>query len=201
MNTNTKRVALLIVTIIYIMGIVYSLNVFIITHKIDIEQIDEIKHENMTAAYPDKYFVVKDESFNGFYDGFEYLSRLLPDYDKEKLDTDNYTYFVSLSRKINLIKYNGSNCKARTYLGFPETYSAIIDCDETMDETIRIYRMRKINIDFDYHSGEDAPDKSVGQSYLRAYLIDIAVITLIYWGCVLMIFKIIQRRKITTNRR
>lgn len=189
-----RKIVLLSALVIYIIGVAYCVNAFIITHEIRFELMDEIKCKKIVEGFPEKYFVIKDD-VNAFYDGFECLEKRLPDYDKAKLDTENYTYFVALNRKIESIKYNGSNCKRRTYFAFPDIYSAIIDCEETNDETVRIYRMKKINIDFDYHSGKDKPEQLIGEWYKKAYSVIGVVASFLYWSLMLIIWHFLKQRK------
>lgn len=147
-----KKTLKMFVLVLIVIGI-YLVNAFVITHELKLKLIDEIEYaESAEHSYGKKYFFVKDEAYNGFYDGKEILKNYLPEYELSLLDTDEYTYMVSVNRKINSVKYNGRNCKLRTYFFLPDEYEAIIDSDEINDGIIRIYRLKKINIDYDYHS-------------------------------------------------
>ncbi len=128
-------------------------DLFFLPHTLKTTLIEEIKYDNSCSyAYGEKYFFIKDEDYNGFYDGKAILGYYLPEYDLSGLDTDKYTYFVTVEGKIASVKYNGLNCKRRTVFAIPDEYEAIIESEETADGIIRIYRMKKINIDYDYHS-------------------------------------------------
>lgn len=139
--------------IAFIVAVVWSMNTFLITHNLKLDLINEFEYNgDYKYAYGEKYFFIKDDDYNCFYDGKEILKSYLPEYELSSLDTDDYTYMISVNRKINSVKYNGRNCKLRTYFLLPDEYEAIIESEETDDAVIRIYRMKKINIDYDYHS-------------------------------------------------
>ena len=143
---TTAIIALVIICVCLI-------NAFFVTHNLKVELIDEIEYSDSARySYGEKYFFIKDESYNGFYDGIAVLKNYLPEYDMSLLDTENFTYMVTVNRKINSVKYNGINCKRRTYFLLPDEYEALIESEETGDGIIRIYRTKKINIDYDYHS-------------------------------------------------
>jgi hypothetical protein len=132
---------------------IYFTNTFIITHNLKLDLIEELKYNSSCSySYGEKYFFIKDDNNNGLYNGKQVLKHYISDFDLTKLNTEKYTYLVAVNRKINSVNYNGRNCKLRTSFAFPETYEAIIDSEKTNDSLIRIYRMKKINIDYDYHS-------------------------------------------------
>ena len=128
-------------------------NTFLVTHSPQLEFIEEIEYSNSPVdSYNIKYFFIKDEDYNGFYDGLKVLSYFVPEYDLSKLDTNKYTYIVSVNREIESVKYSGLKCKRRTFVFFPDEYQAEIECSENKhDGMLRIYKMKKINIDYDYH--------------------------------------------------
>lgn len=142
-----------IISVVFIVAVILLAHTFLITHTIKTELIEEIKYDKpYSYAYGEKYFFIKDEGYNGFYDGKTVLKHYLSEFDFSLLDTEEYTYFVCVGGKLNSIKYNGRKCKLRTYFAFPDEYEAIIDSEVLDDGVIRIYRMKKINIDYDYHS-------------------------------------------------
>lgn len=147
-----KKMCTTAILVLVIIGI-YLTNVFFVTHSLKMELIDEIEYSDSARySYGEKYFFIKDESYNSFYDGKAVLKNYLPEYDTSLLDTENFTYMVTVNRKIDSVKYNGRNCKRRTYFLLPDEYEALIESEETGDGIIRIYRTKKINIDYDYHS-------------------------------------------------
>lgn len=116
------------------------------------ELIDEIKVYNLDSTSDKDYFFIKSDEYNNFYDGVELLKQLIPDYDVKQLDTEQFTYVVSVNGTITEINYSGKNCKMRNAIGLPVTYTAFLDYKKTNDDTVRIYKIKKVNIDYDYHS-------------------------------------------------
>ncbi len=131
-------------------------NIFVIPHTLDIELIEEIKYLSLPIdSYNIKYFFLKDEDYPRFYDGNKILNYFLQKDDFSKIDTNKYTYIVSIDREIESVKYSGLKCKRRVFIFFPYEYQASIECGKTTnDGMLRIYRMKKINIDYDYHDDE-----------------------------------------------
>ena len=116
------------------------------------ELIDEIKIDGLQNTLYTDYFFIRSDEYINFYDGFERLEELIPDYDFEKLYTEQFTYVVSVNGTVNMIKYSGRDCKRRNAIGLPITYTAFLDYEKTNDNIIRIYKIKKIDIDYDYHS-------------------------------------------------
>lgn len=147
-----KRAIVLSVICVLTAVLIYLLNTFYITHNLKFELIDEAKAECELSGLGEKLFFIKDSGFSPFYDGKEFLANCAPNYDKSKLDTEKYTYLITIGRKVKSIKYSGRKCLMRTYFLFPDEYAADIDCEETDDKILRIYRVKKMNIDYDYHA-------------------------------------------------
>lgn len=144
---------MIIFSVLFFIAVIVFADVFLITHTVKTELVREAKYDSRYSySYGEKYFFIKDEEYNGFYDGRTILENYLPEFDTESLDTEKYTYFVCVGRRLDSIKYNGRSCKRRTCFAFPDEYEAIIEAEETNDSFIRIYRMKRINIDYDYHS-------------------------------------------------
>ena len=143
----TKKVCIaLIVLLVLVFG-----NIFVVPHTLKPKLVDEIKCTQKSGNL--KYFFIKDEKYNGFYDGYKRLNWLVPEYDLSELNTDKYTYLVCVNREVKSVSYSGLKCKKRTVLFFPKEYQAEIECGkETTDDIVRLYRIKKINIDYDYHS-------------------------------------------------
>lgn len=116
------------------------------------ELIDEIRINNLDAISDKDYFFIKSDEYNNFYDGFEILKQLSPDYDTQKLDAKHFTYVVSVNGTITEINYSEKNCKMRNVIGLPKTYTAFLDYEKINDNTVRIYKIKKVDIDYDYHA-------------------------------------------------
>lgn len=144
-----------IIIIIIISLIILVGHIFFVIHSPKLELIEKIEYLNQPIDYNVKYFFVKDEDYNGFYNGVEVFRCFDSEYDSSNFDTKKYTYIVSVNREIESIKYSGLKCKRRKLFFFPDEYQADVVCSENKnDATLRIYRMKKINIDYDYHGTE-----------------------------------------------
>lgn len=144
----------IIIIIVTMVALLVIGNIFLIPHTLYPELVEEVKYLNSPIdSYNIKCFFIKDEDYNGFYDGFEVLNYFVPKYDFSNFDTDKYTYIISIDREIHSIKYIGLKCKRRTLVFFPDEYQADIECSESAKKgKLRIYKIKKINIDYDYHS-------------------------------------------------
>lgn len=150
-SMTKKRIVVVAVICIFAVG-VCLMNVFFMSHTLSFEQVDEVRYKNVPTGLGEDYFFIKDSRFSCFYDGEEFLKSCVPDYDTSKLKPQEYTYLITVDRKAKAVTYSGRKCLMRTYFAFPEEYVANIECEETNDGILRIYRMKKINIDYDYHS-------------------------------------------------
>lgn len=145
--------AIKFIPLVFIAAAIILADVFLVPHSLKTELIGEYEYDSSSSySYGEKYFFIKDDEYNGFYDGGNLLGYYLPEEDLSAIDTDRYTYLVSIERIIKSVEYSGLNCKRRGFFVLPDEYEAMIESDETSDGLIRIYRMKKINIDYDYHS-------------------------------------------------
>lgn len=149
-----KNILIIIVAFFGIFILILSLLIFKanIAHTIYPSLIQEctLKKEFCDMYGNDGYcyfFVQSDEHycFNG--DGVEELKRYVPQYDVLKLDTDNYNYVVAINCEINSLNYSYKTAYKTTGIGI-DTYVADADLIKTHDNTVRIYKMKKINIDY-----------------------------------------------------
>ncbi|MCH5191335.1 MAG: hypothetical protein J1F23_04145 [Oscillospiraceae bacterium] len=148
-----KAKKLIIPSVIIFVCLALGLLIFEIRDRnLKTELIDEIKIEDFQNSLYTDYFFIRSDEYINFYDGFEMLEEIIPDYDFEKLDTEQFTYLVSVNGTVNTIEYSGRNCKMRNAIGLPVTYTAFLDYEKTNDNIIRIYKIKKIDIDYDYHS-------------------------------------------------
>lgn len=147
----------MIISIISILALAIILFVIckccFIEHNVKLTLIEERQYDSSYSySYGEKYFFLKDDKYNNFYNGIELLEYYLPEYDFSQLNVKEYTYLIAVNGEVSSVKYSGKNCNYRTYLGLPYEYKATIDYKPTDDDIIRIYQFKKINIDYDYHS-------------------------------------------------
>ncbi len=96
------------------------------------------------------YFFVQSDAhyyFNG--NGQQEFERLAPRFDISQLDVNRYDYVVAVNCRIRSIRYGYGSAYKTMSVGI-DAYIADADLTKTQDDTIRIYRMKKVNIDYDY---------------------------------------------------
>ena len=96
------------------------------------------------------YFFVQSDThycFNG--NGQQELQRLAPQFDISQLDVNRYDYVVAVNCRIRSIRYSYGSAYKTMSVGI-DTYIADADLTKTQDDSIRVYRMKKVNIDYDY---------------------------------------------------
>lgn len=128
-------------------------NLFVFNHTLKAELIEEISINDTQISmnsYPNCFFI-KDSYYNNFYDGEKILKEVVSNYDISTLDTKRYTYVVSMNSQIDSISYSGQKCNKRKCMIFPYEYKAETKLKYLNDGKIRIYRLKKINVDYDYH--------------------------------------------------
>lgn len=96
------------------------------------------------------YFFVQSDAhycFNG--NGQQELERLAPQFDISQLDVNRYDYVVAVNCRIRSIRYSYGSAYKTMSVGI-DTYVADADLTKTQDDSVRVYRMKKVNIDYDY---------------------------------------------------
>lgn len=147
----TKNIKAFIILIFFV--VLAGIVIFIfINHNLNFELVDEISVYNLNENnYDTDYFFIKDSDFNGFYDGIGRLKHFVPQFQEQNINTEEFTYIVVINGNLKNISYNFNKCKKRNAIGFPSVYSALIEYEKTDDNVLRIYKIKKINIDYDYH--------------------------------------------------
>lgn len=94
------------------------------------------------------WFSLRDEKYNGFFtEGY------LRNYGVEFSDYDyeNYTYIVTLGHELKEITYSPKEMKDRVMVIFPKQYIGKVVLDKNDTGKVYIYRVKKMDIDCDYH--------------------------------------------------
>ncbi|MBE6838148.1 MAG: hypothetical protein E7507_01210 [Ruminococcus sp.] len=94
------------------------------------------------------WFSLRDEKYNGFFTE-EYLDNFgveFSDYDYK-----NYTYIVTFGHELKRITYSPKETKNRVMVVFPKQYIGKVVLDKEDTGKIYIYRVKKMDIDCDYH--------------------------------------------------
>ena len=96
------------------------------------------------------WFSVRDKKYSGFFDE-ELLSEHCVGYRKDELDLENYTYIVTCGHKLKEISYSFCETKNRKLLFIPKQYVGRVILYYEENSYIYIYKVKKIDIDCDYH--------------------------------------------------
>ena len=96
------------------------------------------------------WFSIRDEKYNGFFDT-SILEKFSIKTDALELDLQNYTYIVVINYELDSLKYSASKTKNRIMGIFPKQYVGIVTLKNFDEDTIRIYKTKRIDIDCDYH--------------------------------------------------
>ena len=96
--------------------------------------------------------------FNGdCFDIFLGIIYAVKNNDDIVFDYDHYTYIVTIGHELINIEYSRSDMKNRIYGIFPKQYVGHVTLKEDLTDKVYIYRIKKMDIDCDYHE----PNRSV----------------------------------------
>ncbi|MBP0960160.1 MAG: hypothetical protein J5992_08545 [Oscillospiraceae bacterium] len=94
------------------------------------------------------WFSLRDEKYNGFFTE-EYLRNYGVKFSD--FDYENYTYIVTFGHELKGITYSPKKTKNRVMFVFPKQYiGKVVLCKENTGK-VYIYRVKKMDIDCDYH--------------------------------------------------
>ena len=147
-----------VLVVLYVLIFIGLTNfIYKIEFKLTFEQIEQIpistdsNHKNGLV-----WFTLRDEKYNGFF-STEMLDNYGTTSDELNMDFSNYTYIVTLGHKLENIRYSFSQMKNRKYLFIPKQFVGIVNLQYEYSPNIYIYRIKKMDIDCDYHE----PNKNV----------------------------------------
>ena len=158
---NTIKVFLFIVlSLLIVIGLIIDKMFFY--HNIPFDLVAEcdiiidkgtgFDEKNRFCSWRDSNFwhTIRDEKFHPFY-GLEILQKAdLP--SDVTIDTQKYTYVVTYGRQLKQIQYRYLDMKNRTLFLLPKQFVGRVLLGKETTEKIYIYRIRKMDIDCDYHN-------------------------------------------------
>ena len=98
------------------------------------------------------WFSLRDEKYNGFFTE-EYLRNYGVEFSD--FDYENYTYIVTLGHELKRITYSPKEMKNRVMVIFPKQYIGNVVLGKEDTGKVYIYRVKKIDIDCDYHERDN----------------------------------------------
>lgn len=153
--TRPVKYVLVVLSVLIFIGL--TIFIYKIEFKLTFEQTEQISistdsnHKNGLV-----WFTLRDEKYNGFF-STEMLDNYGTTSDELNMDFSNYTYIVTLGHKLENISYSFSQMKNRKYLFIPKQFVGIVNLQYEYSPNIYIYRIKKMDIDCDYHE----PNKNV----------------------------------------
>lgn len=121
--------------------------------NIKFESITSVKVSDSfinNGAWP-YWFTIRN---NGWYTT-DVLQELIQDSEDIIFDLNHYTYVITCGYKMEKLEYSFSNMKnRRKYIPIPKQYIGEICLNKNYDGMIHFYRIKKIDIDHDYHLPE-----------------------------------------------
>ena len=134
--------------------LIIVITMILINHNIAYAEVYTFKKDDLKISedLPD-WFAIRDDDFaNDIIDDKSLLSTAGLDSIYDSLDLKNYTYIVLNGYKLNSLQYSIYNCSIRNSIGFPVEYIGKVSA-QTDNEYIHIYRIKHMNIQYDYHNG------------------------------------------------
>ncbi len=148
-----KKIIIIVVSLLIILALmllVFMNRVHTVTPVLIKEYTSE---QEIYDTYGDNgycYFFVQSDKhycFNG--DGVDELKIYAPNFDLSSIDTDKYSYIVAINCEINSLTYSRKTAFHITTFGI-DTYISDADLTKTHDSSVRIYKMKKVNIDYNF---------------------------------------------------
>lgn len=162
MNKIVRTIVIVfIIIVLLILSVIIIGRIFFYSQKYTlgfekVTEIDRIPDDN--GLY---WFTLRHEEYNGFYDVemLENLSSNIDDVDNIDFDYDNYTYVITVGHELKSISYSYSDMKNRKFLFIPKQFVGNVVLDSKETDKLYIYKIKKMDIDCDYH------DKKVGVNF------------------------------------
>lgn len=136
---------------------IFVLIIFIFFNRVTTINPELIEEYNLKQEFIDVYgddgycyfFVQSDEHycFNG--NGIDEIKLYAPEFDLSRIDTNKNNYIIAINCKINSLSYSYKSAYKTMSIGI-DTYVSNPDLTKTYDNKVRIYIMKKVNIDYDF---------------------------------------------------
>lgn len=113
------------------------------------EPVERIAVDDIPDSEP-AWFSLRDEKYSGFFT-LEKLTEYGADASDLSFDFSHYTYIVTCGHELRSIKYSLSQTKNRRFLFIPKQFDGIVELQYDSSPYVYIYRVKKLDIDCDYH--------------------------------------------------
>ena len=143
------------IMVIFVLLIILIFIIFIFNFNIKYEYVATFSG-NISSENSLSWFTLRDEKYHGFFDETR-LENLLK--TKEKLNNydfnyEKYTYVITVGHELKQISYSFSQMKNRKLLFMPKQFVGNVELTKEYTDKIYVYRIKKMDIDCDYHNRE-----------------------------------------------
>ena len=143
------------IMVIFVLLIILIFIIFIFNFNIKYEYVATFSG-NISSENSLSWFTLRDEKYHGFFDETR-LENLLK--TKEKLNNydfnyEKYTYVITVGHELKQISYSFSQMKNRKFLFMPKQFVGNVELTKEYTDKIYVYRIKKMDIDCDYHNRE-----------------------------------------------
>lgn len=151
----TKKRKALIIFVIMLIFVAVTVILYKSYFSISFEKIYECN-----ADIPEEndlyWFTQRDASYDGFFgtnnDWIYNLVDKSVDIESMHFDYNNYTYVITIDHELKKISYSYSDMKNRKFLFIPKQFVGNVVLDSKETNKLYIYRIKKMDIDCDYHN-------------------------------------------------
>ena len=96
------------------------------------------------------WFSLRHDDYQGFFSS-DILKNLGVDAESMIFDFEQNTYVITIGHELRDIKYRYSTFKKRRFVILPKQAIGIVTLDGSLVNKVFVYRIRKMDIDCDYH--------------------------------------------------
>lgn len=149
-----KRIVIIVTVAVLLLALIFGAAI-LYNHEFvaELEQVAELDSDVNEDIY---WFTLRSESYSPFFEK-SYLENIIADKTEIsdlKLDYDKYTYVVTVGHKLKSLSYSYSSMKNRVFGFIPKQFVGIVDLSSQHTDKVYIYRIKKMDIDCDYHDRE-----------------------------------------------
>ena len=150
MKLKTVVLFVVVSTLVVLFSLVFCC--YYAYHEVQCEYVCSFKYDealSLTDSYP--WFTLRSEEYDPWFSPSGELFDNSP-IDLAQLDLDQYTYVVTVGRKLIKLEYSYSSMERRKYIVIPKEFVGRITLDSYLTNDIYIYRIPKMDIDCDLHN-------------------------------------------------
>ena len=143
----------IVVTSVILVVVLIILTAWLFNKKWDIQFV-EVASYDTGKALPHKdplvWFSQRHDKYQGFF-SIQELENYGIETQDMSFDLKNHTYIFTIGHELKSIEYSYSIFKKRRFIILPKQVIGIVTLDETLVNKVFVYRIRKMDIDCDYH--------------------------------------------------